>query len=397
MKYGEEEGATSPTQQEQAPPSGRNVASSAPAFMVGGWLYPAGLNRKQRRLAQFGGRDTPEVHELGGVYVGNKVMEGPILDEDLVTTLLAERVHTPPPAMCEDDDEGMPPPLDAPSSDDEAYAHDQGRAGSSTPGATASNEEADSGASGVAFQAPHAPQCDAPPEAEDDTSDLDSQSFLVGDRVIVARRQGQQQIGTVAYVGFPEFSMNRGPRFDGEWIGVVLDIPDGNHDGIVDGVRYFYAEANQGVFVRRDNLIGVACGAGLTPTRRAPAPNVINSEVVHRDPTIDLRTLAGRSGGLPLSTLTPPQQRDVGPMGYDTILSMPLGSPHVMQQPVLCGSSPTVQQVRYGGMHSPPGMTRVIKVIRCGQAGGATGMLNGVPCGLATDLHSRFLAAGLKP
>ena len=53
----------------------------------------------------------------------------------------------------------------------------------------------------------------------------------------------KNRTGTVRFIGETAFS-------SGAWVGVELDAPDGKHDGVVDGKRYFTCAANRGVFVR---------------------------------------------------------------------------------------------------------------------------------------------------
>ena len=64
-------------------------------------------------------------------------------------------------------------------------------------------------------------------------------SVAEGTRVRVLKNR----TGTVRFIGETAFS-------SGAWVGVELDAPDGKHDGVVDGKRYFTCAANRGVFVR---------------------------------------------------------------------------------------------------------------------------------------------------
>ena len=101
-----------------------------------------------------------------------------------------------------------------------------------------------------------------PPEPPSATTDDQSQSFAVDDRVLV----GGAKPGVVAFLGPTQFSPT------GIWAGVVLDTADGKNDGSVAGVRYFECEANRGVFARPDKLILVA-KAPKTPPKPTASEN----------------------------------------------------------------------------------------------------------------------------
>lgn len=309
--------------------NGRGAASVAPPFVSQGWLYPAGLNRRQRRAVNFLGRDDPEVRSLAVCYVGNEVMDGIVMDES--AELLAQpRNDSPAPPSLQvtptgsDKGEATPPPSthgEVQQGDEEEWG------GSSSPGVTehdsrTAGDSPDRG-SGVAsnsssFQAdegdmesgnaeqqvqslpavsdlPQAlaeaiPPPPPPPPQQDDITipqvdvvpvpgsapgvPLAPPEFTVGDRVVVRRKariEGgdvEWQNGTVKYIGFPDFT-SKGPGFDGEWVGVELDTATGTHDGEIDGVRYFCAQAMHGVFVRRDKIIPSTQSAVSIPN---PAP-----------------------------------------------------------------------------------------------------------------------------
>jgi len=68
-------------------------------------------------------------------------------------------------------------------------------------------------------------------------------SFQVGDRVCV----GGAKAGKVAFIGETKFA-------PGEWVGIVLDEPQGKNDGTVAGVSYFQCTAMHGVFSRASRL-----------------------------------------------------------------------------------------------------------------------------------------------
>lgn len=63
--------------------------------------------------------------------------------------------------------------------------------------------------------------------------------FVVGDRVLVDGKLA----ASIAYFGELDFA-------SGDWLGVVLDEPRGNHDGKVHGREYFHCAPHHGLFVR---------------------------------------------------------------------------------------------------------------------------------------------------
>eukprot|EP01062_Namystynia_karyoxenos_P072918 TRINITY_DN6960_c0_g1_i2.p1 TRINITY_DN6960_c0_g1~~TRINITY_DN6960_c0_g1_i2.p1 ORF type:complete len:570 (+),score=231.28 TRINITY_DN6960_c0_g1_i2:201-1910(+) len=369
-------------------PPGRNVPSVAPSFVAHGWLYPAGLNRKQRRAAMFG-HDNAEVQQLEARYVGEHVPDGPITDDAVAAALQEQQQQS------EGDDEA-PPSLGVPSDDEgededapeeehysasapimeSRYAAQQVCAQgerSSTPGATASADtEAERRSASVAPLTPKAPP--PPPGQQEQQSDsasddADLQPIIgVGDRVVVSRRQGQQQVGTVQYVGYPDFK-GRGPGFEGEWFGVALDAPEGNHDGEIDGVRYFTALPNHGVFVRADKLFRFGDPAPLLPTDLLTMDEVhmhqeqqLYSAQQHCVPQLGLQMqpaqqFAPQVGQAYAVRVSPSgaleQCAQLTNGGWVCQQQQP--SPQHQQQQVHIMQGPIVQQ----------SMTRVIKVIRC--------------------------------
>uniref|UniRef100_A0A0K0FZ64 Restin homolog (inferred by orthology to a D. melanogaster protein) n=1 Tax=Strongyloides venezuelensis TaxID=75913 RepID=A0A0K0FZ64_STRVS len=68
-------------------------------------------------------------------------------------------------------------------------------------------------------------------------------NWRLGERCMVS-----DKLGTIAYIGLTKFST-------GEWIGVILDKPEGKNDGIVQGTKYFDCEKNHGLFVRASKLV----------------------------------------------------------------------------------------------------------------------------------------------
>lgn len=84
-----------------------------------------------------------------------------------------------------------------------------------------------------------APARPPPPEIAEAPAPPPPPSHAEGARVRVLKNR----TGTVRFVGATAFS-------SGAWVGVELDAPDGKHDGVVDGQRYFTCGVNRGVFVR---------------------------------------------------------------------------------------------------------------------------------------------------
>mmetsp|Transcript_36929 Transcript_36929/g.86929 ORF Transcript_36929/g.86929 Transcript_36929/m.86929 type:complete len:933 (+) Transcript_36929:129-2927(+) len=71
----------------------------------------------------------------------------------------------------------------------------------------------------------------------------DHTPLTIGTKVTVSGKRK----GVIKYIGSTSF----GP---GEWCGVELDKPKGNHDGGVDGQRYFTCKAQHGVYVPTDEV-----------------------------------------------------------------------------------------------------------------------------------------------
>lgn len=82
--------------------------------------------------------------------------------------------------------------------------------------------------------------------------------------------ENSQRTGRVAFVGpVPALS----EQDDALWVGVVLDTPDGKHDGCApDGTRYFSCATRHGVFVRpeRIRICSDCVGVEVQPS---PEPN----------------------------------------------------------------------------------------------------------------------------
>jgi len=88
---------------------------------------------------------------------------------------------------------------------------------------------------------------EATPSAAPDTEASWRARVVMGDRVAV-HINGDAVHGTVMFMDKTHFQV-------GEWVGVALDSQVGQHDGTIDGIRYFRAAEGHGVFVRREQLL----------------------------------------------------------------------------------------------------------------------------------------------
>lgn len=73
--------------------------------------------------------------------------------------------------------------------------------------------------------------------------DHDSDFYIIGDRVIV----DGYRLASVAYFGEVEFA-------SGDWVGLVLDEPTGNHSGRLHGREYFQCAPKHGLLVRASRV-----------------------------------------------------------------------------------------------------------------------------------------------
>merc|ERR1719483_1188191 len=71
----------------------------------------------------------------------------------------------------------------------------------------------------------------------------------IGDRVDVKEVDRKRVKGFVRFIGSVVFVEDTNV-----WYGVELDSPVGRHDGTVQGVRYFAAGKDRGVFVTKDKI-----------------------------------------------------------------------------------------------------------------------------------------------
>ena len=66
--------------------------------------------------------------------------------------------------------------------------------------------------------------------------------FNIGDRVTVTGVDGERVVGTLLFRGNVKFA-------PGVWAGIELDTPDGRHNGLEDGDRYFTCKDKHGLIV----------------------------------------------------------------------------------------------------------------------------------------------------
>ncbi|CAK9056743.1 CAP-Gly domain-containing linker protein 2 (Cytoplasmic linker protein 115) (CLIP-115) (Cytoplasmic linker protein 2), partial [Durusdinium trenchii] len=93
--------------------------------------------------------------------------------------------------------------------------------------------------------------------------------IVVGCRVLVKAVEGEDPLpGLVLFIGETQFAA-------GTWLGVELDDPKGKNDGTVQGVSYFNARVNHGLFVRAVKVQKIedkeATGRPTLPAPSSPA------------------------------------------------------------------------------------------------------------------------------
>ncbi|KAL1508814.1 hypothetical protein AB1Y20_004909 [Prymnesium parvum] len=106
-----------------------------------------------------------------------------------------------------------------------------------------------------------------PPPQHDAAGGAPPGLWSLGDRVLCGGERGR-----VAFVG-----MTMRCRQPGDFVGVELDEAVGEHDGEVDGVRYFTARPRSALFVRAEELVAEAaaactCSSGTGSSAAAPMP-----------------------------------------------------------------------------------------------------------------------------
>lgn len=111
-------------------------------------------------------------------------------------------------------------------------------------------------------------------------------TLWVGQRVAINKLGA----GNVMYVGEPHFA-------PGQWIGIILDLPNGKNDGSVQGQTYIHdCPPQHGVFVRPSQV-------HLLPQPDSSAASIMDEEAEEDD-------LADRSLS-PRSTIDPPVRSPV--------------------------------------------------------------------------------------
>ena len=141
--------------------------------------------------------------------------------------------------------------------------------------------------------------------------------FNLGDRVLV---WGGQRSGTLRYKGKVDFS-------PGIWAGVELDQPEGDHDGMQDGTRYFSCLPLHGVIVQGSDIISADRDK---ETRQVRRERLVSDDGRSPDESLTTEDSRAEEGvGVERSVLA---ARD-----ESMFHSTPLGSPNIhrsMEKPV---------------------------------------------------------------
>lgn len=91
---------------------------------------------------------------------------------------------------------------------------------------------------------PKAPAKKPPSNKSSSSEDKRKNALRVTDKIIM----NQGATGSIMYIGRVRFAK-------GVWIGVELDPPEvGEHDGDVNGVRYFTCESKRGIFIKKKQI-----------------------------------------------------------------------------------------------------------------------------------------------
>ncbi|KAL3081045.1 hypothetical protein niasHT_037513 [Heterodera trifolii] len=105
-----------------------------------------------------------------------------------------------------------------------------------------------------------------------------SETFAVGETVKVGERTGR-----VAFVGRTQFQ-------PGEWVGLILDTPDGKNNGSVNGIKYFECNERHGLFCRPSKLVKIR--PTLSSVARSPRVPPAVSVAGARSPTNSVYSVA---------------------------------------------------------------------------------------------------------
>ena len=74
------------------------------------------------------------------------------------------------------------------------------------------------------------------------------EDLRLGMKVSVNRSRPMLSRGTVKWTGTL-------PGHTGDYVGIELDVENGKHDGLFNGVRYFRCKAERGIFVKLSKVI----------------------------------------------------------------------------------------------------------------------------------------------
>lgn len=135
----------------------------------------------------------------------------------------------------------------------------------------------------------------------------------VGAKIRFALNQ-QDAVGIVGYVGEADFA-------PGEWIGVILDVPEGKNDGTVKGRVYFSCRPQHGIFVRPRMVLQVVELPPLAPAAEdEKSPSIASTSASggasssEKSPSVTSTTRAwGPASAAGAASLPPPPQQQEEP------------------------------------------------------------------------------------
>ena len=96
---------------------------------------------------------------------------------------------------------------------------------------------------------------------------VESQEYFIGDRISI----GGVKTGTLLYFGPTQIA-------SGLWCGIALDEPEGIHDGLVNGKRYFTCRNGHGIFAPVDRVSHLDNKTINTTTKSSPKVSQIPSK-----------------------------------------------------------------------------------------------------------------------